>query len=141
MIQVLVPEHSTSIASGNWRITDGTLDLLIDILYKCFLFSYKNKAFETNQFKHANSSTPMHSMITSTSGNRNEPLKVMNIDDKMIHIQQIYSTLERTIIDLRCAFSSHLVLILIVKFTALTSLLYFCCMLIIQYNQVPIQFY
>lgn len=83
-------------------------------------------------FRHFNENNSMDMVIKSLSVNRDKPLSMMNIGNQIIHIQKIYSKLERTIIILRSTYSSHLIVILIVKFTALTSLLYFCCMLIIK---------
>lgn len=58
----------------------------------------------------------------------------IDFGNEIIQIQQIYSKLERTVIVLKSAFSPHLVVILVMKFTTLTSLLYFCCMVIIKYG-------
>lgn len=48
-------------------------------------------------------------------------------------IHKIYMKTEQATILFKTAFSIHILVILIMKFTTLTSLLYFCCMIIIKY--------
>lgn len=56
----------------------------------------------------------------------------IDFTEHIIQIHQIYTKLERITIIFKSAYSIHLIVILIMKFTTLTSLLYFCCMIIIK---------
>lgn len=65
----------------------------------------------------------------------NEDNKFCTTDftDNIIQIQTIYTKLEKVSIVLNSAYGVQITTILIMKFTTLTSLLYFCCMIIIKY--------
>lgn len=52
--------------------------------------------------------------------------------DNVIQIQCIYTKLEKVSILINLAYGGQVIIILIVKFATLTSLLYFCCMIIIK---------
>lgn len=64
------------------------------------------------------------------------PGTYLNHDDdkssEIIQFHQIYTKLECVMTVVNAAFSLHLIIILITKFTTLTSLLYFCSMVIIR---------
>lgn len=65
------------------------------------------------------------------------PGTYLNYDDdisrEIIQFHRIYTKLECVKTVVNSAFSLHLIIILITKFTALTSLLYFCAMVIIKW--------
>lgn len=58
--------------------------------------------------------------------------RMLEFTEKIHQIQQIYTKLEHTSTIFNAAYSLNLVVILIVKFTTVTSLLYNCCMIIIK---------
>lgn len=55
------------------------------------------------------------------------------ISDKIIQFHRIYTKLECVKAVVNSVYSLHLIIILITKFTTLTSLLYFCSMIIIKW--------
>lgn len=61
-----------------------------------------------------------------------KPIPMSGFTEKIMQIQEIYTKLERTVVIFKSVFSPHLIVILVMKFTALTSLLYFCCMIVIK---------
>lgn len=63
---------------------------------------------------------------------KDQHLMLNHPSDYIIQIQYIYSKLERTANILISSYSPHLIIILIMKFSTLTSLLYYCCMVIIK---------
>lgn len=65
--------------------------------------------------------------------NVNDSIQLNGIVHKISHIKQIYSKLANTCAVLKSAFSPHLLVILMMKFTTLTSLLYYCCMIVLKY--------
>lgn len=57
-----------------------------------------------------------------------------NIDytDYIIRTQHIYSKLEKVAMLINSSYGLQIVIILVLKFTTLTSLLYFCCMILLK---------
>lgn len=69
--------------------------------------------------------------------------RMLEFTEKIHQIQQIYTKLEHTSTVFNAAYGLNLVVILIVKFTTVTSLLYNCCMIIIKlvrHNDLKLSF-
>lgn len=58
--------------------------------------------------------------------------RTLKSTEKIHQMQQIYTKLEHTSVVFNAAYGLNLVIILIVRFTTVTSLLYSCCMIIIK---------
>lgn len=58
--------------------------------------------------------------------------RCIDYTDYIILIQHIYSKLEKVASLINSSYGVQIVIILIIKFTTLTSLLYFCCMILLK---------
>lgn len=58
---------------------------------------------------------------------------LLNDLQNIAKLQEAYTKLEQAAILINSSYSMQLVVILIIKFTTLTSLLYICCMMIIEW--------
>lgn len=67
-----------------------------------------------------------------TAINDENEFRMTDFTEKVIQIQQIYTKLERVAIVLNAAYGIPIITILIIQFTTLTTLLYFCCMIVIR---------
>lgn len=63
-----------------------------------------------------------------------KPTHFRNADNSatLMKIQQIYTRAERVAILINAAYGIQLIIILVIKFTTLTSLMYVCCMILIK---------
>lgn len=59
--------------------------------------------------------------------------RILSDLENISKLQQIYTKLERASLRINASYSMQLVIILILKFTTLTTLLYFCCMMIMKW--------
>lgn len=57
---------------------------------------------------------------------------VTDLSDAIVHIQHIYMQLEKVCMLINSAYGLPIMFIIVIKFTTLTALLYFCCMIIIK---------
>lgn len=78
--------------------------------------------------------------VAKTVAARNKVNDLLNVTfyrsidytDYIIRIQHIYSKLEKVALLINSSYGVQIVFILIIKFTTLTSLLYFCCMILLK---------
>lgn len=63
---------------------------------------------------------------------RSSALRPLSDSQHIAKLQMAYTNLEQAAILINASYSMQLIVIFIIKFTTLTSLLYFCCMMIIK---------
>lgn len=63
---------------------------------------------------------------------RGDAANLFSDSENVAKLQRAYTQLERTTILINSSYGIQLIVILIIRFTTLTSLLYFCCMMMIK---------
>lgn len=70
------------------------------------------------------------------SNNYNATESYGTMEDTIVKIQEIYMRLERVCRSINNIYGFPILCIIVIKFTTLTALLYFCCMIIIKLSNI-----
>lgn len=95
-------------------------------LYSCQSLLQKLKQIvSVFKLKKSSKNLPMDNLTT---------VRQVNDESNVNSLLRVYTLLENVCENINSAYGIHIIVISIMKFTTLTTLLYFCCMIIIKYG-------